>query len=81
MSNTPAKKNFDWIKIIYAAALALGAFCLVFIAVSLQPVAKWANNQNVCVEQEMAKSKAPISWGVRKCNGRSKVYKITEKQV
>jgi len=49
---------------------------LAFIAFSLAPVAHWANNQNICVEQEITKSKAPISWGVRKCNGRSKVYQV-----
>ncbi len=68
--------NFDWIKLLNAIALILSAFCLIFIALSLQPLAKWANNQNICVEQEITKSQAPISWGVRKCNGRSKVYQV-----
>ncbi len=77
MTNTSNKKTVDWIKILNSVALFLCAFCLVFIAVSLQPLGKWAKNQNICVEQEVAKSKAPISWGVRKCNGRSKVYKVT----
>ncbi len=79
MSDTPATSNFDWIKALNVIALLLCAFCLTFIAINLRPVAKWANNQNICVDQEMAKSKAPISWGVRKCNGRSKVYKVMEK--
>ena len=79
MSNTPANRNFDWIKILNGVALLLCAFSLAFIAMNFRPVAKWANNQNICVQQEMAKSNAPVSWGVRKCNGRSKVYKVMEK--
>ena len=76
MTDTSDNKSFDWIKFFNGIALLLCAFCLAFIAVSLRPVAQWANNQNICVEQEVAKSKAPISWGVRKCNGRSKVYQV-----
>ncbi len=76
MVNTPESNNFDVFKILNGVALLLCAFCLAFIAVSLRPVAQWANNQNICVEQEQAKSGAPISWGVRKCNGRSKVYEV-----
>ena len=76
MSNTPENKNFDWLKILNSVALLLCAVCLAFIAVNLSPLADWAYNQNICVEQEVAKSKAPISWGVRKCNGRSKVYQV-----
>ena len=62
--------------VVTAAALLIAALSLAFIAFSLAPVANWANNQNICVEQEITKSKAPISWGVRKCNGRSKVYQV-----
>ena len=76
MSKTPDNKNSDWIKILNGVALFLCAFCLAFIALSLRPVAQWANNQNICVEQEQAKSGSPVSWGVRKCNGRSKVYEV-----
>ena len=76
MTDTPETNNFDVFKILNGVALLLCAFCLAFIAVSLRPVAQWANNQNICVEQEQAKSGAPISWGVRKCNGRSKVYEV-----
>ena len=76
MANTPKSNNFDVFKILNGVALLLCAFCLAFIAVSLRPLAHWANNQNICVEQETMKSKAPISWGVRKCNGRSKVYQV-----
>ena len=76
MTNTPDIRNVDWIKILNGIALLLCAFCLAIIAFSLRPVAQWANNQNICVEQEVAKSQAPISWVVRKCNGRSKVYQV-----
>ncbi len=76
MTDIPNNKNFDWTRVFNGVALMLCAFCLAFIAVSLRPVAKWATNQNICVEQEITKSKAPISWGVRKCNGRSKVYQV-----
>tara|TARA_B100001250_G_scaffold398361_1_gene406471 strand:+ start:1024 stop:1257 length:234 start_codon:yes stop_codon:yes gene_type:complete len=76
MTNIPTNKNFDLIKILNVLALLICSFCLAFIALTLRPVAKWADNQNVCVEQEITKSKAPISWGVRKCNGRSKVYQV-----
>ena len=76
MADTPESNNVDVFKILNGVALVLCAFCLAFIAVSLRPVAQWANNQNICVEQEQAKSGAPISWGVRKCNGRSKVYEV-----
>ena len=76
MTNAPDNKNFDWVKVLNGIALLLCAFCLAVIALSLQPVSQWAQNQNICVEQEITKSKAPISWGVRKCNGRSKVYQV-----
>ena len=74
MTELKDKKNFDWVRVFPGLVLLLCALCLAFIAVSLQPVAKWANYQSVCVEQESAK--APISWAVRKCNGRSKVYQV-----
>ncbi len=76
MPDTPDHKNFEWTKIFNGIALLLCAVCLALIALSLKPVAQWANNQNICVDQEVTKSKAPISWGVRKCNGRSKVYQV-----
>ncbi len=76
MTNTQENQSFDWTKIINGVFLFLCALSLVVIAISLQPVAHWANNQNTCVQEEQAKSGAPISWGVRKCNGRSKVYQV-----
>ena len=78
MSDNPTKNKFDLNKILNSLALLLCAFCLGLIAVGMQPIAKWAKNQNICVSEEISKSNAPISWGVRKCNGRSKVYKVTE---
>ena len=54
--------------------LLLCTVCLALIVITLRPVAKWANYQSICVEQES--QKAPISWAVRKCNGRSKVYQV-----
>ena len=76
MPEIPDNKSLNWIEIFNGLILLLCVFCLTFIAVSLRPVAHWANNQNICVEQEIQKSQAPISWGVRKCNGRSKVYQV-----
>ncbi len=74
MTETKTKEKFDWIKILNVMALLICAFCLAFIVISLRPVAKWAQYQSVCIEQES--DKAPISWAVRKCNGRSKVYQV-----
>ena len=74
MSINKDQEKFDWRKALQGIALLLCAFSLAYIAVSLRPVAKWANYQSICVEQESVK--APISWAVRKCNGRSKVYQV-----
>jgi len=52
----------------------LCAFSLALIAIRLGPIAKWAEYQTICIEQESIKS--PIEWAVRKCNGRSKVYQV-----
>ena len=73
---TDMKFNFDdlftGIALILCAFLC--AFSLALIAIRLGPIAKWANFQTICVEQESKKS--PIEWAVRKCNGRSKVYQV-----
>ena len=45
-----------------------------FIAFNLQALARWANYQSICIEQESIESTVP--WAVRKCNGRSKVYQV-----
>tara|TARA_B100001250_G_C19262391_1_gene555478 strand:+ start:306 stop:515 length:210 start_codon:yes stop_codon:yes gene_type:complete len=67
-------KEFHFTSILKIVALMICALCLALIFISLRPVAKWANYQSICVEQESVK--APISWAVRKCNGRSKVYQV-----
>ena len=63
---------FTGIALLLCAFLC--AFSLALIATRLGPIAKWANYQTICVEQESIKS--PIEWSVRKCNGRSKVYQV-----
>lgn len=74
MIDNKQKQEFNWARFFTNLALLLSTICLALIAVSLRPVAKWANYQSTCVEQESVK--APISWAVRKCNGRSKVYQV-----
>ena len=74
MADTKDKGKFEWTKILTGIALLICALSLALIAISLLPVAKWANYQSTCVEQESQKS--PIEWAVRKCNGRSKVYQV-----
>ena len=74
MTEAKDKRKLDWTNILSGIALLLCACSLILISVSLYPVAKWANYQSICVEQESVK--APISWAVRKCNGRSKVYQV-----
>ncbi len=68
------KEKFDWNQVFIGIVAILCALCLPIIALSLRPLAKWAEYQNVCVEQGSVK--APIEWAVRKCNGRSKVYQV-----
>ena len=74
MNTSKEQKKFNWKEILNGLTLLLCAFSLALIALSLMPIAKWANYQSTCVEQESVK--APIEWAVRKCNGRSKVYQV-----
>ena len=74
MTDPKDKEKLNWSKIFTGVSILLCTFSLVLMAVSLIPIAKWANFQSICVEQESVK--APISWAVRKCNGRSKVYQV-----
>tara|TARA_Y100001968_G_C19352588_1_gene715467 strand:- start:938 stop:1165 length:228 start_codon:yes stop_codon:yes gene_type:complete len=74
MTENKEQKSFDWAQFLNKVALLLCSLSLVIIALSSLPIAKWANYQNTCVEQEGKKS--PIEWAVRKCNGRSKVYQV-----
>tara|TARA_Y100001968_G_C18845966_1_gene475806 strand:- start:175 stop:423 length:249 start_codon:yes stop_codon:yes gene_type:complete len=75
-AQTKEKAKFELTKLVNSFSLLLCAVTLTLIAMSLYPVAKWANYQTNCIEQESVK--APISWAVRKCNGRSKVYQVKE---
>ncbi|WP_269623429.1 hypothetical protein [Prochlorococcus marinus] len=74
MTDSNDRESFNWKKIFTSLTFFLCALSLVFIAISLRPVAQWAQYQNICVDQESQKS--PIEWSVRKCNGRSKVYQV-----
>ena len=74
MTENKDAQIFAWTQIFTGFMLLICAFSLVFIAVSLRPVAKWSNYQIICVEQESVK--APILWALGKCNGRSKVYQV-----
>ncbi len=74
MADTTSKERFNWLDAITSFSLLICALCLIFIVLSLRPVAKWATYQSICIEQQS--EKAPISWAVRKCNGRSKVYQV-----
>ena len=74
MPEAKVKSTFNWERVFSGVTLLLCALSLVFIALSLGPVAKWASYQSICIEQESVK--APINWAVRKCNGRSKVYQV-----
>tara|TARA_B100000700_G_scaffold58677_1_gene63686 strand:+ start:191 stop:418 length:228 start_codon:yes stop_codon:yes gene_type:complete len=74
MNKKNEEKQLDWKAFFSGFFLLLCALSLILIAFSLRPVAKWAEYQSSCVEQEMKKS--PVEWAVRKCNGRSKVYQV-----
>ena len=85
MTETKTKKKVDWTQIKFnindlytgfalVLCALLCAFSLALIAIRIGPIAKWANYQSICVEQES--KKARIEWAVRKCNGRSKVYQV-----
>ena len=49
---------FTGIALLLCAFLC--AFSLALIAIRLGPIAKWANYQTICIEQESLKS--PIEW-------------------
>ncbi len=74
MPEANGKTSFDWTKFLTSFAILLCALSLALIALSLRPIAQWANYQSICIQQESVK--APINWAVRKCNGRSKVYQV-----
>ena len=66
--------NFNLNNFFQAFLLLVCALSLSLVAIRLGPVAKWANYQSTCVE-EISRT-YPISYSVRKCNGRSKVYQV-----
>ena len=67
-------KNVSFINILFAILLSLAIIVLSLIAINLRPLARWANYQTICIENESLDTTIP--WAVRKCNGRSKVYQV-----
>ncbi len=65
-------------KNILYTLLSIFIFSLIIIfsiiAINLRPLKNWADYQNTCIKQESINK--TISWAVRKCNGRSKVYQV-----
>jgi len=67
-------KNVSFINILFATLLVFAIIVLSLIAINLRPLARWANYQTICIENESLDTTIP--WAVRKCNGRSKVYQV-----
>ena len=67
-------KNSNLFNIIFATLLAVAIIVLSLIAINLRPLARFANYQTICIENESIDTTIP--WAVRKCNGRSKVYQV-----
>ncbi len=67
-------KNINPINALIALFLLITIIIFSFIAINLRPLARWANYQTTCIENESVDK--TISWAVRKCNGRSKVYQV-----
>ena len=61
-------------KVFISICLMLLILIFSIIAFNLISLKKWANYQNICIEQESIDTTIP--WAVRKCNGRSKVYQV-----
>jgi len=87
MSETKKNKNFNLTEMKFkfndlftGIALLLCAFLCAFslalIAIRLGPIAKWANYQTICVEQESLKS--PIEWAVRNAMEGQKFIKLSD---
>ncbi len=68
------------IKSINIFNLILSIFMIILIvifsiiAINLSSLKRWADYQNICINQESIDKTVP--WAVRKCNGRSKVYQV-----
>ena len=67
-------KNINPINALIALFLLITIIIFSFIAINLSPLARWANYQTTCIENESVDKTIP--WAVRKCNGRSKVYQV-----
>ncbi len=67
-------KNINLINTLITLFLLINVIIFSLIAVNLRPLAKWANYQTICIENESVDKTIP--WAVRKCNGRSKVYQV-----
>ena len=67
-------KNINLITLILIICLVFTVLLFGFLAFNLRPLARWANYQTICIEEESIDTN--ISWAVRKCNGRSKVYQV-----
>ncbi len=67
-------KNLSFINALFVILILMAIIILTLIAFNLRPLARWANYQTICIEKESLDT--TISWAVRKCNGRSKVYQV-----
>ena len=67
-------KNINLINALIVLFLLMIIMIFSLIAINLRPLAKWANYQTTCIENESVDKTIP--WAVRKCNGRSKVYQV-----
>ena len=67
-------KNISLFNTLIVILLIFAVTFLGLIVLNLKPLARWANYQTICIENES--SDTTIPWAVRKCNGRSKVYQV-----
>ena len=67
-------KNINLINALITLFLLINVIIFSLIAINLRPLARWANYQTICIENESVDKTIP--WAVRKCNGRSKVYQV-----
>ena len=67
-------KQINWINVLLIVFAISILVIFTTISITLKPLANWANYQNECIYKESLNTTVP--WAVRKCNGRSKVYKV-----
>ena len=67
-------KQINWINVLLIVFAISMLVIFTTISITLKPLANWANYQNECIYKESLNTTVP--WAVRKCNGRSKVYKV-----